>query len=95
MEHDENREKRSQKIARESPEGTPAHPRLTSGGLMGIILITLLPPVAIAIAVYYLFGPNLAMMALVVGLVVCFLANPAVWATFFRARERHEIDDRQ
>lgn len=95
MDHDRNSEERSREIARESPEGTPANPRLTSGGLIGILLIALLPPAAIAIAVYFLFGPNLAILALVVGLVICVFANPAVWATFFRARERRAIERRE
>jgi len=98
MESQRDPEQRSRDIAAHSPEGTPANPRLSGGNLIGIMLIALIPPAAIAIAVYYFFGPPAAIVALIVGVVLCFFANPAVWATFFRARERAEVEsdrDRQ
>lgn len=82
---------RAARIGQISPEGVPADPNAgpkTIGLVLAVsVVVTLGAAVILAAFVAPLAGVALGALALIV-----FLANPAVWASMSRAKERREID---
>ena len=92
MAHEELSTERAEEIASQSPEGAPANPDLGSGTL---ILLTLMFPIAVLIAsgvVWLILGAMPALVTLSIGLFVCVIANPTLWATLNRAKERKRVE---
>lgn len=87
-----NRELEARIIARESPEGTPAHPE---AGPRVIILLMAVAAFALLITAFVLgtlVSPFAGMAALALAALLV-LANPVFWASLSRARERRKIHD--
>lgn len=82
---------RAKQIAEASPEGVPANPDAGPKviGLMLAGIVVLLLVVAVVVAAFASPGVGLAIGGL--GLLL-FVANPAVWASVLRAKERAEIE---
>jgi hypothetical protein len=84
------RAERAAEIGKRSPEGVPAHPgagpKQISLLLAAFVVLLFVVALAIGLLISSAAGAMIGLIALVV-----FIANPAVWASGFRAKERHEI----
>jgi hypothetical protein len=86
--------KEAERIRRVSPEGLPAHPEARGGTLVLLTAAAMmvLLMISIALAAYGAFW--LAATVTALGLLFGVLANPVVWASVLRARERDHADER-
>lgn len=80
-------------IAQESPEGVPAHPE-AGPRQIGLFLTTIVVGLFVVALVLAVATTPFAGVAVGALALLIFLCNPAVWAAALRAKERHEIEQR-
>ncbi|CAE7902295.1 unnamed protein product [Symbiodinium necroappetens] len=91
-ESDDDLTRRADRISKISPEGTPAHPEVTSRGINIALLSIVVAMLAIALAVAVVFSPIAGVVLGVIAL-LALLLNPVFWASFHRANERETLEN--
>lgn len=77
-------------VERESPEGLPAHPRLTQQSFGALLAAIALIVVVGGLLVGLLYDAAAGLFAAAIG-VLLLLGNPEIWAGIVRVRERERI----
>lgn len=83
-----------ERITENSPEGRPEHSDIGGAGLLWMILLPVGAVAVLSLVVLSIWGMAAAGLVLVFGTALACLGNPEVWATFLRAKEREELEER-
>lgn len=84
-----------EEIASVSPEGAPANPWLGTKSMIALLLMFPSAVILISIVFWVMLGPVAAVIAFAIGLVVCIIANPTLWAMLQRAKDRRLASGRE
>ena len=74
-----------------SPEGRPADPAIRSRTLAVLIAVAIGVVITAAALIAGAGSPGFAVAIGLVGVIVVLLANPVIWASALRAREREKL----
>lgn len=74
-----------------SPEGRPADPAVRSRTLAVLIAVAIGVVITAAALIAGAGSPGFAIAIGLVGVIVVLLANPVIWASALRAREREQL----
>lgn len=77
-------------IVESSHEGVPAHPEIGPVFIWLMLGFAFVLLVAMSVVAAFVLSPIIGLIAIVLGL-LCLCANPAIWATVMRARERQRV----
>lgn len=77
-----------------SPDGAPAFPEFTSSDTQWLVAASFGAVVLLSLAMLAVFGFWVSLVALVLGTGLAVVANPSVWATAARSRERASVHHR-
>lgn len=95
MLRDQERRQKQEVIRVESPEGRPAHPDVGSKTLGTLLLLTAVFLIIASLVLGFLLGQPIAALAIAAIAMLAFVANPEVWATILRGKERRRIAERR
>lgn len=84
-----------EEIGSVSPEGAPANPWLGTKSMIALLLMFPSAVILISIVFWVMLGPVAGVIAFAVGLVVCVIANPTLWAMLQRAKDRRRASERK
>lgn len=77
-----------------SPDGAPAFPEITGSDTQWLIAASFGAVVLLSLAMLAVFGFWVSLVALVLGTGLAVVANPSIWATAARSRERASVHHR-
>lgn len=77
-----------------SPDGAPAFPEITGSETQWLIAASFGAVVLLSLAMLAVFGFWISLVSLVLGTGLAVVANPSIWATAARSRERAPVHHR-